>query len=387
MKANPGGELKPEHVVGRDGIIQNLWRVLDRQSVILTAERRMGKTSTIKKMNAEIPLGWAAVYQELEGIRTRAEFVERLFRKVKTFLGRSNRAEQAFQAVLKKLGGSTIGGVVTLPKAKETPWKMLLEVTLEDLNTLENRRFLLFWDELPLMLANIRRSEGDVAVMELLDTLRGLRQSLSNIRMVFTGSIGLHHILGDMRRSGYSNDPTNDMYDFDLPPLAPEDATELARALFKGEGIPYAVKLPAAVASSVDHFPYYIHHIADHFKLHGVAQADDLSGLIDEKLLDEKDPWDMAHYRQRINFYYLDLNPELGPVLDILDVFAMTEDPLTVSDLLGHVLISHHQLDRDQMLEVLRLLGQDNYIKRTPQGYFFKHGLIKRWWFLQRGLE
>ena len=52
MKANPGGELALDEVIGRDQLIRRLWDTLNRQSVILIAERRMGKTSVIKKMVA-----------------------------------------------------------------------------------------------------------------------------------------------------------------------------------------------------------------------------------------------------------------------------------------------------------------------------------------------
>ena len=38
---------------GRDDLVNGLWETVDRQSVLLTAERRMGKTSVLKKMDAE----------------------------------------------------------------------------------------------------------------------------------------------------------------------------------------------------------------------------------------------------------------------------------------------------------------------------------------------
>jgi len=41
MKANPGGQIIPDQVVGRDGLIRDLWETLERQSVLLTAERRI----------------------------------------------------------------------------------------------------------------------------------------------------------------------------------------------------------------------------------------------------------------------------------------------------------------------------------------------------------
>lgn len=69
MRVNPGGKIPPEEVLGRDKLIQRLWRVLERQSVVLSAERRMGKTCIVKKMTAECPRDKLAVYRELEGVR------------------------------------------------------------------------------------------------------------------------------------------------------------------------------------------------------------------------------------------------------------------------------------------------------------------------------
>jgi hypothetical protein len=53
MKANPGGTIGPKEVIGRDQLIADLWRALDSQSVVLTSERRIGKSTVIQKMQKE----------------------------------------------------------------------------------------------------------------------------------------------------------------------------------------------------------------------------------------------------------------------------------------------------------------------------------------------
>ncbi len=50
MKANPGGILQAEAVIGRDAEIADMWAKLEKRSVILTAERRVGKTCLMRKM-------------------------------------------------------------------------------------------------------------------------------------------------------------------------------------------------------------------------------------------------------------------------------------------------------------------------------------------------
>jgi hypothetical protein len=54
MRANPGGILASNEVVGRDELIAEIWRTLAVQSVVLTSERRIGKTSVIRKMADQV---------------------------------------------------------------------------------------------------------------------------------------------------------------------------------------------------------------------------------------------------------------------------------------------------------------------------------------------
>jgi transcriptional regulator with XRE-family HTH domain len=45
FKANPGGDIAPEEVIGRDQLIITLWERLRQQSLIYLGERRIGKSS------------------------------------------------------------------------------------------------------------------------------------------------------------------------------------------------------------------------------------------------------------------------------------------------------------------------------------------------------
>jgi hypothetical protein len=42
MKSNPGGQLPVDEILGRDALIAELWDILARTSVVMTAERRIG---------------------------------------------------------------------------------------------------------------------------------------------------------------------------------------------------------------------------------------------------------------------------------------------------------------------------------------------------------
>jgi hypothetical protein len=87
MRTNPGGGLAPAEVVGRDALIADLWDKLERHSVMMTAERRMGKTSVLRKMLAQQPPGVTAFYWDLENIRSPEALVRAIFNKVSEDLG------------------------------------------------------------------------------------------------------------------------------------------------------------------------------------------------------------------------------------------------------------------------------------------------------------
>lgn len=387
MKANPGGELLPSHVFGRDKLIQQLWRILDRQSVVLTAERRMGKTSTLKKMRAEVVADWLPLYQDLEGVRTRLEFVEKLYQELKPHLGKQQRAYKSFASLMEKCGGIEISGILKLPAQAGNHWKTLLDDMFADVAANTQQRFLFLWDELPLMVQNIKSDEGEPAAMELLDTLRGLRQTYNRIRMLYTGSIGLHHVVADLKRSGYANAPINDMHSYDMPPLTPNDSQALAAALLQGEGIDHDAGVARGVAESVGHIPYYIHHVIDQLAFSGerVALAS-IANTVETKLLDAQDAWDMGHYRQRIDTYYPTEQGVHALALALLDALALEAEPCSIDAIKGHVKVSPLNVDHEQLLNLLNLLTFDNYLVRTKVGYQFRHKLVKQWWLLQRGL-
>ena len=387
MKANPGGQIDPGEIVGRDGLIQTLWETLERQSVLLTAERRIGKTCVIQKMQAQPPSGWFPIYQDLEGVRQAEEFALRVYDQVQAFLSRWRKTANRTRRFLDERN-IQVPGVVELA-AKDRSWKQFLVHAVEDLVAeQEANRLVFLWDEVPYMLENIRRRQNEDTAMEVLDVLRSLRQTHAAFRIVFTGSIGLHHVLARLKAAHAGNEPVNDMYAIEVRALAPVDGEELARRLIQGEGLtcrdtPLAA---AAIAREADYVPFYIHHIVRCLKVsQRPADPERVAEVIAEQLVDANDPWELGHYRDRIADYYPDDQRQIERILDEL---AEAEEPLTVNDLLGRLQAQTDQLgDRNVLLKLLRLMERDHYLTRNPDAeYGFLFPLVKRWWKLDRGL-
>jgi hypothetical protein len=103
MRVNRGGQLAPDEVVGRDQVIADLWLDLEQTSVVLTAERRMGKTSVVKKMHRE-PRGALTFFQDLERVHSALEFVQEVLDEVREHLSKGQRILRRFQDALRAMG-------------------------------------------------------------------------------------------------------------------------------------------------------------------------------------------------------------------------------------------------------------------------------------------
>lgn len=390
MKANPGGQLAASEIIGRDSLIGRINRSLQRQSVVLSAERRIGKTSIMRKMQAEAdPEEIKVFFNDLERIYSPLELVEAVLQDVEEHLSLKQKSANTFRKLYKHLAGTEIGGVVKLPPKVADQWKNLLVSVVGDLMEQEDKFVYFFWDEVPLMLYNIKNREGERTAMEILDTLRALRQTHPNLRMVFTGSIGLHNVLTSLRKTGYANDPTNDMDTIEVPPLTEDKAAELAERLIKGEKIKVAEpeKTYRTIASEVDGFPYFIHHVVDEMARRGDEfDPESAAGIVTTALIDAQDRWHLRWYRERIDNYYE--SPESNIALALLDVMATSETPLTFEDLFNLVKHKIETDDEELTREILNRLGKDHYVTQNSDGrYAFRFPLIKRYWKLHRGLR
>jgi len=392
MKSNPGGQLPVCEIIGRDDFICRLWAIIARQSLVLTAERRMGKTHIVKKMMSAVPSGILAIPgnstpRDLEKVHTSLEFVESVFFDVEAYLSRQRRTAEKARRFLRQISGAEFKGF-KFPTLTAPHWKTLLAEIIEDLMAQQDRLVIFFWDELPLMLFNIKEREGEQTAMEVLDILRSLRQMHPKIRMVFTGSIGLHLLISSLRRSGYANDPTNDMDTEDVEPLEFPHAVNLALLLLKGENITGddLEKAAKEIAVAVDGIPHYIHHVVDQIKsLGGRTSPDIVERVVSTCLTDSNDRWHMSYYRERLDTYY-DAE-ERRFALRILDVLCVSNETLTFPELFNLVKSQIVTEDSEAVHNVLTKLRRDHYVAQDKNGKFsFRFSLIQRSWRLQRGL-
>src|SRR5690348_13194019 len=80
LHVNRGGEIDDAEVIGRERELENLLRTLEQQSVLVAAERRIGKTALCKQAQRQLAASTLALYQDIENVKNTGELAETLLR-------------------------------------------------------------------------------------------------------------------------------------------------------------------------------------------------------------------------------------------------------------------------------------------------------------------
>ena len=264
-------QVSPAGVVGRDRLIQRIWQRLSEKSVRFLAERRVGKTSVLKKMAAEPPPGFHPIFLDLEKVHSTDRFVEVLLGELKSLMSTKDQTANVFRDILTMFGGTEVGGMVKIPELGKRDWQEAVEKTFRAICANNPATlFVLMFDELPYMLQSIaiqdtKAGATDNFALAILDTLRAARQENTNMRMIFCGSVGLHHVLATLRGDVHASQPVNDMPAVEIHPLQMQDAVQLTKDLMNKEKVNVTPEQMEAVANRIaqqtDCVPFYIERV------------------------------------------------------------------------------------------------------------------------------
>jgi hypothetical protein len=124
--------------------------------------------------------------------------------------------------------------------------------------------------------------------------------------------------------------------------------------------------------------------------------VNDVEAIVLKQLTNDNDPWEMEHFRSRLETYYQrivqDANksaiPEDAIARPILDHFATVDTPQTIDEVWSMIRSQFALTDRNLIVQMLKSLGQDHYlISDTDKRYSFRFPLVKRWWKIAQGLQ
>lgn len=378
------------NIVGRDDFIAKTWGLLSATSIYMNDLRRIGKTRIIRKMHADRLEGWLTAFSDLEGTHTAEEFAALVYKDSAAVVTGSKRVLRKMSALLGQAAGAELMGVLKLPNGQIAPWKDVLRTTFDDMvEALSDRpgaRMVFFWDEVPFMLDNIATRQGKDMAMQVLDLLRELSQRHDSIRLLLTGSIGIHHVLRDLWGEGYKGSPLNHMKLIQPGPLEPAPAAAFAKSEIERRKLPCTDAMRCAIALSelVSHVPFYIEGLNGRLPSTANLTPALIEGELEKELRSDQSDWDLDYYRRRCKTAY----PKTEKlVLAVLDVIAASDRPALPFQEIRPLIAAQMEVDDEVLREHLKLLCMDHYLTRDEaNAYRFYLPLIRRWWKINRSL-
>lgn len=358
-----GGPLQPEHVLGRDELIQSYWSRLETQSLALIGPRRIGKSSIVRRMAAYPAQGFLVCGLDLLTSRGLDDLAMALHRSISTLFGQVERevpSRDDFLDAVFDLQWSKFGT------------RLLAE--LDDYARGEQKTAVLLIEGLSSFINNVLQ-RGEQDAVELLNLLRSARENFSNLRMLIVAASEFGDVL---RRLGdASGSAIGDVVVEIVPPLDEASGRLVVRAL----AADFADTVVDAIVSLSEGHPLLIQLLVAAQMKRDRSEAwtveEDLRGLIES-------PGDPLALRQELGRIEDEFGIEDAEFIrEILDALAL-QPGQTLAELLTAL---PDAPTRTELSNLLRRLIDGFYIVREGSQHRFRQGFQRLFWLAERGLQ
>lgn len=378
-KTITGPPAEGDSYIRRPNLNKEFWREIEKGSHILfIAPRRVGKTSVMKDMVTNPPEGYNCIFENVESDKSLQEFFKRLYFLVLNRLSLAGKTRTNIERWLKGRGIEEIsfeGGVRF--KEKELEYKSELLLLIQKLPDLD-QKVVLFLDEFPEVISAIRRKEGDENAIEVLHTIREIRQKkeFNNCIFVLAGSIGLEHVIESLDRVKL----INDLHPIRIEALSQEEAIQLITQLTHTATVKYSPDFIVQLLDRIEHLiPYFIQLMIEeidrilHIQNRRKPEADDIRTVFESIV---KKNTNLKDWKDRLNPPYIALDEAYfsNKILTILS----RQDTIAIQEIYNEAQLLTVP---GKYMNIVTMLIRDGYITEKQDGvYRYTSPLLQAWW-------
>jgi hypothetical protein len=382
MKNVIGQVVSGENFYDRAREQAQFWQALDTDNLLLLAPRRVGKTSLMRRMAETAGQhGYRVAYADVSDCRNQRAFVERLYRIVL----QSGDSDTLWKRIAESPLGQTLrrvksaggyGFQVQFEAAPADDWAALGEQLAQALHGLEDERWLIQIDELPVFVLRLLESSGRDAVHEFLYWMRRLRLDYAQVRWLLAGSVGLDTVTARLNLA----DAINDLHIVSLGAFS----DDLAEGLLQELAATYGIDLSEAVRRHIVvrcgwPTPYYLHLLFSYVRDRKQPTIDDVERAV-EDLLSPNHKGYFDYWRQRLQQELG--NPDASHASQLLTA-ACREPEGASREVLSQVLgafVTDPSAREEKLGYLLDVLYGDGYLVEQRGRWRFRFPLLREFW-------
>ena len=393
MKLSTGRWVSGDNFCDRESELRILeQRIRDGNHVLLTGQRRMGKTSIARELGRRVEAeGWVFLFADVEGATCPEDVIADVAKAAYPVRSMESRITSGTLSLLNRLSrrikdiGPRQFRVRFRAELNKGNWRRFGEKLIRDCAE-HDQPVLLVIDELPIFLKRmLRDDEGHKMVDEFLSWLRGTLQQLGDgsLAVIVSGSIGLEPLV---RRLGIP-DRINYLYTFRLGPWDRGTCIECFNQLAEDSEVQVEIGVASAVYERLGMgIPHHVQSFFARLAEHALMQSrqrvavSDVDEVYRTVLLGPAGQNDLVHYATR-------LKEGLGDELDYTIAMEILAEAAT-QEVFGS--LARRGLEQlyatraddaaDRIAEILDVLEHDGYLEACDAEYRFPSNLLKDWW-------
>ena len=388
-----GNIAKGKDLWDRDEEIRNIWNNLEKSSVLLKAPRRFGKSSIMWNLFENPSPLYKVIFIDTEGMRNPLDFITRLMSEMIS----KNILKKSFMGWLKKkipsideigFGVGVDGSADFRIKLKESIGKDWQENGFELISKAKeyDGQILFILDELPLLVQNIWHNEGEKTAHNFLFWFREIRQELPNIRWLVGGSIGIEHILNQIKAGPKV---INDFQILNVGPFSETDGRNFIKALLINEGDMQRMKsevIDEILNTIGPPIPYFL-QVLIYESLNEMRRrkkktlnSEIIKTAYNEGVLGPASRTYFEHYYTRLKDYY---DSKIEHIAKRLILEVARKGNIKKSDLFKLFrLEGKGELTDETFSYLMTDIENDFYVSYNPENacYSFTTNLLRDWW-------
>jgi len=374
-----GSPVEGADFYGRQRELEVAQRRLLGNNLMLSAPRRVGKTSFARKLlTCMKEQGWNTIFLNLEGINSVPAFFQTIYNEllelpnIKKHQQLVAKIKQAIERYLPTELSASVAGIgakVVMPQVDSQDFERLQTIIKEiEENTL------IVLDELTVFLERILKTAGnendDGVVRDFLHQFRALRQQTENqCRWIVASSIGIRNFASQHQLT----DTLNDFAEIPLGAFSPEEATGLTMALAEVEHITLPPAMVNYMLEKIGwNIPYFIQLIISRLPAHEVTREDIDTAYRELLMTSSFDTWS-----ERLSKEYGQDEPAARVILDYLCLNAAGEER---DDIYNRLVAKGKEITNERFSSLLMTLENDGYIGKTDSRRFFRSPLLRDYW-------